>query len=100
MDHDTYSAGSLIGTCVIDLNTMLMRPDYDNTQDSCFSGWIPIYDTLEGIRGELYVDVSFQSIGDKNVGIHPYLGLLSSNRRKDLPVSLSLLEVFLTVRAT
>lgn len=73
MDHDTYSAGSLIGTCVIDLNTMLMRPDYDNTQDSCFSGWIPIYDTLEGIRGELYVDVSFQSIGDKNVGIHSYL---------------------------
>ena len=25
MDHDTYSAGSLIGSVTIDLNTMIMR---------------------------------------------------------------------------
>ena len=30
---------------------------------------MPIYDTLEGIRGELYVQISLDVIGDKNVGM-------------------------------
>ena len=46
---------------------MLMRADYNNTQGTYFDGWMPIYDTIEGIRGELNVVVSFQAIGDKNV---------------------------------
>ena len=67
MDHDTYSAGSLIGTVVFDLNTMLMRADFNSTQGTYFDGWVPIYDTIEGIRGELNIIVSFQAIDDKNV---------------------------------
>ena len=67
MDHDTYSSGSLIGTVTIDLNTMVMRGDYENVLDVCFDGWIPIYDTIYGIRGELYVTVSFETHRDKNV---------------------------------
>lgn len=67
MDHDTYSAGSLIGTVTIDLNTMVMRSDYDNSTSVYFDGWMPIYDTMEGIRGELNIAVSFEAKGDKNV---------------------------------
>lgn len=67
MDHDTYSAGSLIGSVTIDLNTMIMRMNDVDSQGVIFEGWMPIYDTLEGIRGELYVQISLDVIGDKNV---------------------------------
>ena len=67
MDHDTYSAGSLIGTVVIDLNTMVMRSDYDNSLSPYFDGWMPIYDTMEGIRGELYITASSEAKVDRNV---------------------------------
>ena len=69
MDHDTYSAGSLIGSVTIDLNTMIMRSNDVDSQGVIFEGWMPIYDTLEGIRGELYVQISLDVIGDKNVGM-------------------------------
>lgn len=67
MDHDTYSAGSLIGTVVVDLNTMIMRSDFSNSSGTIFDGWMPIYDTIEGIRGELRIGVSINVIRDKNV---------------------------------
>ena len=69
MDHDTYSAGSLIGSVTIDLNTMIMRMNDVDSQVVIFEGWMPIYDTLEGIRGELYVQISLDVIGDKNVRV-------------------------------
>ena len=69
MDHDTYSAGSLIGSVTIDLNTMIMRSNDVDSQGVIFEGLMPIYDTLEGIRGELYVQISLDVIGDKNVGM-------------------------------
>ena len=69
MDHDTYSAGSLIGSVTIDLNTMIMRMNDVDSQGVIFEGWMPIYDTLEGIRGELYVQISLDVIGDKNVRV-------------------------------
>ena len=67
MDHDTYSAGSLIGSVTIDRNTMIMRMNDVDSQGVIFEGWMPIYGTLEGIRGELYVQISLDVIGDKNV---------------------------------
>ena len=69
MDHDTYSAGSLIGSVTIDLNTMIMRMNDVDSQGVIFEGRMPIYDTLEGIRGELYVQISLDVIGDKNVRV-------------------------------
>ena len=69
MDHDTYSAGSLIGSVTIDLNTMIMRMNDVDSQGVIFEGWMPIYDTLEGIRRELYVQISLDVIGDKNVRV-------------------------------
>lgn len=69
MDHDTYSAGSLIGSVTIDLNTMIMRMNDVDSQGVIFEGWMSIYDTLEGIRGELYVQISLDVIGDKNVRV-------------------------------
>ena len=29
-------------------------------------GWFPIYDTLRGVRGELYLSIKLQFIGDDN----------------------------------
>ena len=95
MDHDTYSAGSLIGTVVIDLNTMVMRSDYDNSLSPYFDGWMPIYDTMEGIRGELYITVSSEAKGDRNVCILS-VDLLASNLKKVLRVFLYLLVVVQT----
>ena len=69
MDHDTYSSGSLIGTVVVDLNTMLMRSDISNSLDILFDGWMPIYDTIDGIRGELNIAISMELKGDKNVRV-------------------------------
>ena len=80
MDHDSYSAGSLIGTVVIDLNTMIMRSDFSNSSGTIFDGWMPIYDTIYGIRGELYIVVSMEVTGDKNVTVIDFVHYLASRR--------------------
>lgn len=85
MDHDNYSSGSLIGTVVIDMNTMIMRSDFSNSLGTFFDGWMPIYDTIEGIRGELNIVVSMEAKGDKNVSIKRSF-LITSNLRKLLQV--------------
>lgn len=33
---------------------------------TCATGWFPIYDTIEGVRGELYVAIRVQCYGDEN----------------------------------
>ena len=81
MDHDTYSSGSLIGTVVIDMNTMIMRPDFSNSLGTFFDGWMPIYDTIEGIRGELNIAISMEVKGDKNVLSTHIYSLLAIGRR-------------------
>jgi hypothetical protein len=66
MDHDTYSAADLIGTCYISLNPLLAQKEQDPSPSSGLAGWFPIYDTLEGIRGELYVAVKVLFVTDEN----------------------------------
>eukprot|EP00057_Strongylocentrotus_purpuratus_P014030 XP_011668504.1 PREDICTED: C2 domain-containing protein 5 [Strongylocentrotus purpuratus] len=71
MDHDTYSAHDAIGKVYIDLNPLLWK---DSVSD--IAGWLPIYDTMHGIRGEIYIIVKVDLIEDVNrfrqssVGIH------------------------------
>uniref|UniRef100_A0A7S2W4C5 C2 domain-containing protein n=1 Tax=Mucochytrium quahogii TaxID=96639 RepID=A0A7S2W4C5_9STRA len=74
MDHDVYSADDLIGTVYIGLGPLLqMAADGDDGQESPnkfdedqIDGWFPIYDTLNGIRGELHVIVKVRFYDDVN----------------------------------
>lgn len=70
MDEDSFSAGSLIGTCVVDLNTLLMQSKNHSSQSIVMSGWLPIFDTIEGIRGELNVKIALTFDNDMNVCLY------------------------------
>ncbi|XP_077518520.1 C2 domain-containing protein 5 isoform X3 [Amblyomma americanum] len=61
MDYDTYSANDAIGKVYIDLNPLLGK-DVGST----LSGWLPIYDTMHGIRGEVNLMVRIDLFSDSN----------------------------------
>ncbi|XP_023934542.1 C2 domain-containing protein 5 isoform X2 [Bicyclus anynana] len=69
MDHDTYSANDAIGKVVISLAPLLAR-EANNTAGppggAVMSGWIPVFDTMHGIRGELNVIVKVELFSDFN----------------------------------
>ncbi|XP_038207189.1 C2 domain-containing protein 5 isoform X3 [Zerene cesonia] len=72
MDHDTYSANDAIGKVVISLAPLLAR-EANNTNGiagppggAVMSGWIPVFDTMHGIRGELNVIVKVELFSDFN----------------------------------
>lgn len=72
MDHDTYSANDAIGKVNISLNPLLL-PSLDgsiqNSQSgkgSVMSGWLPVYDTMHGIRGEINIIVKVDLFSDAN----------------------------------
>ncbi|XP_049885085.1 C2 domain-containing protein 5 isoform X4 [Pectinophora gossypiella] len=72
MDHDTYSANDAIGKVVISLAPLLAR-EIHNTKGvgttpggAVLSGWIPVFDTMHGIRGELNVIVKVELFTDFN----------------------------------
>ncbi|XP_055328766.1 C2 domain-containing protein 5-like isoform X2 [Paramacrobiotus metropolitanus] len=52
MDYDTYSSHDAIGKIYVDLTNILMSENR-----TMFAGWLPIYDTLLGIRGELKIEI-------------------------------------------
>ncbi|KAK3931805.1 C2 domain-containing protein 5 [Frankliniella fusca] len=79
MDHDTYSANDAIGKVYLDLNPLLLPvpPAAKNVRiesnapasansGSVMSGWIPVYDTMHGIRGEVHVIVKVELFSDFN----------------------------------
>ncbi|KAJ3023011.1 hypothetical protein HKX48_004634 [Thoreauomyces humboldtii] len=61
MDYDQITYNDSIGTVFLDLNPLLT---WDSKTQ--ISGWIPIFDTLRGARGELNVQVRLQFFGDVN----------------------------------
>ncbi|BFZ15978.1 hypothetical protein BsWGS_19017 [Bradybaena similaris] len=61
LDYDTYSAHDTIGKVYIDLNPLLSREN-----PNIISGWFPIYDTLQGLRGELNIQVRVELFSDFN----------------------------------
>ncbi|XP_039759830.1 C2 domain-containing protein 5 isoform X3 [Pararge aegeria] len=72
MDHDTYSANDAIGKVVISLAPLLAR-EANNANGAAglpggavMSGWIPVFDTMHGIRGELNVIVKVELFSDFN----------------------------------
>ncbi|XP_018573148.1 C2 domain-containing protein 5 isoform X2 [Anoplophora glabripennis] len=75
MDHDTYSANDAIGKVYLNLNPLLLPVDGqlvkygfngDSTTHHEISGWIPVYDTMHGIRGEVNVTVKVELFSDFN----------------------------------
>eukprot|EP01038_Epipyxis_sp_PR26KG_P009930 gene9930-13358_t len=66
MDNDLYSS-ELIGVVYIDLNPLIMRTTtLDSEKDLIIHGWLPLFDTLRGVRGALLVSVKLQFIGNEN----------------------------------
>ncbi|KAK9764488.1 hypothetical protein K7432_007950 [Basidiobolus ranarum] len=61
LDYDTITANDAVGSVLIDLNPLLL---WGSPRQ--IAGWFPIYDTLRGVRGEIYVQVKIQFFGDVN----------------------------------
>ncbi|KAK0170071.1 hypothetical protein PV328_010676 [Microctonus aethiopoides] len=83
MDHDTYSANDAIGKVYINLNPLLLpgvpltvkniwtleasiNSSTGSQGGSVMAGWIPVYDTMHGIRGEVNVIVKVELFSDFN----------------------------------
>lgn len=71
MDYDTYSANDVIGKVYLSLNPLLLPNSTESatqksSKGSVMSGWIPVYDTLQGIRGEVNVIVKVELFSDSN----------------------------------
>ncbi|XP_066275189.1 LOW QUALITY PROTEIN: C2 domain-containing protein 5-like [Branchiostoma lanceolatum] len=61
LDHDTYSAHDVIGKVYIDIDPLLSKDSA-----SVMQGWFPIYDTMHGIRGSVYIVVKVDLFIDTN----------------------------------
>ncbi|OXU23143.1 hypothetical protein TSAR_015077 [Trichomalopsis sarcophagae] len=83
MDHDTYSANDAIGKVYVNLNPLLLPgvpPPVKNIwtleasinsstgsqAGSVMTGWLPVYDTMHGIRGEVNIIVKVELFLDFN----------------------------------
>jgi hypothetical protein len=72
MDYDTYSANDAIGKVYINLNPLLLphkeliAHTSHTGKGSVMSGWIPVYDTMHGIRGEVNLIVKVDLFSDLN----------------------------------
>ena len=74
MDHDVYTSDTSIGMVYIDLKSLLIRAtlqqqqppqDQNNSKNNnTIEGWFPIYDTLEGVRGEIYLIIRLSYFGN------------------------------------
>jgi len=79
MDYDAYSANDAIGKVYIDLNPLLLPVAGQRSSalsekvtvtpvsgGSVMSGWVPIFDTMHGIRGEVNITVKVELFSDLN----------------------------------
>jgi len=80
MDHDTYSAHDAIGKVYLDLNPLLCQREETastnaTTSGVVLSGWLPIFDTMHGIRGDINVIVKVDLFSDLNRYRHSSCGV-------------------------
>lgn len=71
MDYDTYSANDAIGKVCINLNPLLLSnadkaPISHTGKGAVMSGWLPVFDTMQGIRGEVNLIVKVDLFSDVN----------------------------------
>ncbi|XP_040568633.1 C2 domain-containing protein 5 isoform X3 [Lepeophtheirus salmonis] len=64
MDYDTYSANDAIGKVYVDLNPLLLLAE--DSSSGTMSGWLPIFDTMQGLRGEIKILVKVELFSDLN----------------------------------
>lgn len=75
-DSDALSTDDSIGLVYVDLNPVLAQTAFnddhgddektDGGQAASLGGWLPIYDPLRGMSGDLEVHVKLNFIGDVN----------------------------------
>ncbi|EJW70312.1 hypothetical protein WUBG_18779, partial [Wuchereria bancrofti] len=77
MDHDTYSANDAIGRVFYDVNLLVSKircsKAANNSMD--FTNWLPIYDSVYGIRGEILISISLKLLLSSD---QQYVRILSS----------------------
>uniref|UniRef100_A0A182R520 C2 domain-containing protein n=1 Tax=Anopheles funestus TaxID=62324 RepID=A0A182R520_ANOFN len=67
MDYDTYTANDAIGKVYINLSPLSHSTSKSRTgKGSLMSGWLPVYDTIHGVRGEIHVIVKVDLFTDFN----------------------------------
>ncbi|KRG01645.1 uncharacterized protein Dmoj_GI22687, isoform B [Drosophila mojavensis] len=68
MDYDTYSANDAIGKVNISLNPLCLESSSQSSHGKgiVLSGWIPVFDTMHGIRGEINIIVKVDLFSDVN----------------------------------
>uniref|UniRef100_A0A0R3S643 C2 domain-containing protein n=1 Tax=Elaeophora elaphi TaxID=1147741 RepID=A0A0R3S643_9BILA len=76
MDHDTYSANDAIGRVFYDANLLVskIRCSKDNGNSMEFTNWLPIYDSVYGVRGEIQIFISLKLLPTND---HGYVRILS-----------------------
>eukprot|EP01061_Rhynchopus_euleeides_P004398 TRINITY_DN1364_c0_g1_i2.p1 TRINITY_DN1364_c0_g1~~TRINITY_DN1364_c0_g1_i2.p1 ORF type:complete len:1245 (+),score=525.43 TRINITY_DN1364_c0_g1_i2:122-3856(+) len=85
MDLDRWTADDPIGTVFVDINSLLVA------EQPRMEGWMPIFDTMRGLRGELHLIVSIKFMGGKES--NPFLpfipecreGQVEAQERKVVP---------------
>ncbi|KAJ3119231.1 hypothetical protein HK100_000413, partial [Physocladia obscura] len=65
MDYDQITYGDAIGAVFIDLNPLLAWESSSRDSNS-LSGWFPIFDSLRGICGDIFISVRLNFFGDSN----------------------------------
>ncbi|KAI9022024.1 hypothetical protein DFJ74DRAFT_768609 [Hyaloraphidium curvatum] len=72
VDSDVITSDDIIGLVFFDLNPLLTAAWDEGTAGAArgspgqISGWVPIVDTLLGVRGEINVQIRLQFFGDSN----------------------------------
>ncbi|KAJ3249125.1 hypothetical protein HDU78_007087 [Chytriomyces hyalinus] len=65
MDYDQITYSDAIGAVFIDLNPLLAW-DSNSRDSNSITGWFPIFDSLRGICGEIFITVKIEFFGDTN----------------------------------
>lgn len=78
MDHDTYSANDAIGRVFYDANLLVSKIRCSKTNNDYmeFTNWLPIYDSVYGIRGEIQVTIALKLLLSSG---HGYVRILSAS---------------------
>ncbi|KAJ3075681.1 hypothetical protein HDU98_007238 [Podochytrium sp. JEL0797] len=65
LDYDQITYSDAIGAVFIDLNPLLAW-DSNQRDSNSLSGWFPLFDSLRGVCGEIFITVKLNFFGDSN----------------------------------
>ncbi|VDK75079.1 unnamed protein product [Onchocerca ochengi] len=78
MDHDTYSANDAIGRVFYDASLLVSKIRFSKADSNSmeFTNWLPIYDSVYGIRGEIQISISLKLLLSSDYG---YVRIISAS---------------------